>query len=112
MELLSYRHLTYSEVAELLKNLMSSGEEFSHMVSRVYEYASKMVRCVNGGEVVEELVKLGLKEVTAVMLVNNCPGSVDEVRVLLNFESKVFESEELERILEILSGCCRQRTKD
>lgn len=108
MELLSYKHLTYSEVVEILKKFMESEEEFSHMVSRVYEYASKMVKCVSGLEVVKELVgKLGLKEITAVMLVNNCPGSVDEVRALLNFESKTFDTEELNKVLEILNSCCQ-----
>ncbi|MEM0453867.1 MAG: hypothetical protein QXO98_04355 [Sulfolobales archaeon] len=107
MELLSYKHLTYSEVVEVLKKLMES-EEFSHMVSRVYEYASKMIKCDSGMKVVEELVKLGLKEITAVMLVNNCPNSPDELRVFLNFESRTFETEELNKVLEILSSCCSQ----
>lgn len=76
------------------------------MVSRVYEYASKMVRCVNGDEVVNRLIKLGLKEITAVMLVNNCPKSVDEIKLLLNFEGKTFKDEELDKVLEVLSSCC------
>lgn len=106
MELLFYKHLTYSDVMKLLKNLLDSGEEFSYMVSRVYEYASKMARCVSSDEVVDGLIKLGLKEITAVMLVNNCPSSRDEVKALLNFESKTFTDEELEKVLEILSSCC------
>ncbi|MCS7108150.1 MAG: hypothetical protein RMH77_01040 [Sulfolobales archaeon] len=105
MELLTYRHLTYSEVVEILRKLMES-KEFSHMVSRVYEYASKMVKCVDGAKVVEELVKLGLKEITAVMLVNNCPNSVDEILTLLNFEGRTSEQEELNKISEILKSCC------
>lgn len=106
MRVLSYRHLTYSEVAELLKKLMDSSESVSSMITRVYEYASRMSRCSRGGEVVNELVGMGFKEVTAVMLVNNCPRSLDEVRTLLNFEDRVPDAEVLDRALKLLSDCC------
>lgn len=109
MELLSYKHLTYSEVARLLKKLIDSSEKVSHMVSRVYEYVSKLSKCSSSDEVVNELTsKVGLKEVTAVMLVNNCPNSVDEVRIYLNFEGKVFDEDSLNEIVDILSKCCTE----
>lgn len=109
MELLSYKHLTYSEVARLLKKLIDSGEKVSHMVSRVYEYVSKLSKCSSSDEVVNELTsKVGLREVTAVMLVNNCPNSVDEVRIYLNFEGKVFDEDSLNEIVDILSKCCTE----
>jgi DNA-directed RNA polymerase subunit F len=109
MELLSYKHLTYSEVARLLKKLIDSGEKVSHMVSRVYEYVSKLSKCSGSDEVISELTsRLGLKEITAVMLVNNCPNNVDEVRIYLNFEGKTFDENSLNEIVNILSKCCTE----
>ncbi len=107
MKVLSFKHLTYSEVAKLIKKLMDyEGSSVSHMVSRVFEYVSKLSKCKEPEPVLNELTNLGLKEVTAVMLVNNCPNSVDEVRALLNFEEKTADDELLNRILEIVGKCC------
>lgn len=107
MKVLSFKHLTYSEVAKLIRKLMDyEGGNVSHMVSRVFEYVSKLSKCDEPEPVVSELINLGLKEVTAVMLVNNCPKSTDEVRAFLNFEEKAVNEELLNKILEVVSRCC------
>lgn len=106
MKILSYKHLTYSEVVKLLKKLVDSGEGVSSMMMRVYEYVTRMNKCDRGDEIVSKLIDMGFKEVTAVMLVNNCPKSLDEVRVMLNFEDRTPDTDVLEKVLEILGSCC------
>jgi len=109
MELISYKHLPYSAVAKLLKGLMESDEEVTHMVTRVYEYARKVGKCLEADELVNEISKLGLNEITSVIIVNNCPKDLNELRILLNFESKEPDEGILKKVLDVIGECCRSK---
>lgn len=103
---------------EALKQLTKAyerivGKEASapFMISRTLEYLKRFSKVEP--EKVEELRGLlenyGLREESIVMLINICPETVDEARVLLEYEEKFIESKVVEEIVEKLKQYCKKQ---
>lgn len=79
----------------LLKTL-----EYLKKFSKVDPESAKTLRDI--------LRKYGLKEETIVMIINICPTSIDELRVLLDLEEKMIETKTLEEIIDVLKKHCKE----
>ncbi|MEM2024943.1 MAG: RNA polymerase Rpb4 [Desulfurococcaceae archaeon] len=83
----------------------------SLLSSRVLEYLSKFSKlpAEKTNEFREKLNELGLKEGTAVMVMNICPKNLDELRPLLILEEKTPEPAVLDKIVELTKEYCLER---
>jgi len=84
-------------------------EEGSPLVQRTIMYLSTFTKCdpEAAKQVYEKLRnEFGLKDITASMIVSLVPRTIDEIRVMLDFEDKLLETEELEKIVELLKNAC------
>ncbi len=106
MRIVNYRNITYSEVYKIIGKLRDSKYPVDQITVRVHEYAEKFSKCSRAEELVKELKKMGLLEITAVMIANIVPKDPDEVRILLNFESRSLSSEDIGSILSKVKEFC------
>jgi len=93
---------------ERLRELGVPDSELSTVAS-IHEYTSKFSKCSpnDAKEIFEVLTKeIGFKHVTAAMIINIVPTTLDELRMLLQFEPQVPEEEVLEKVLELLRERC------
>lgn len=104
--------ISNSEALKILKEHYERERETtgttSLLVQRVLEYLHKFSKIPP--EKVEELrknlVAMGLKDGSIVMIMNICPTTTDELRTLLVLEDKVFETEQLDKMLSLLKEYC------
>ncbi|MEM2021340.1 MAG: hypothetical protein QXP80_03830 [Zestosphaera sp.] len=108
MKVIASRNATYAEVRRILEGLSERGVELESIEIRVLDYIRKFTRCRRGDELVEELSKMGLSEITAVMIANIVPRDLDTLRILLTFESKTFENEFLNNVLNTVNAYCTE----
>ncbi|MCS7099744.1 MAG: hypothetical protein RMH84_03980 [Sulfolobales archaeon] len=80
------------------------------LAKRTMELAESLKRCENPEKLYEELVKLGLSDLTASMVVDTAPKSIDEVRILLSFESSSSVGEIVSRVVELVSTYCYKQS--
>ncbi|MEM1695306.1 MAG: RNA polymerase Rpb4 [Desulfurococcaceae archaeon] len=108
----SVRMLSNPEALAHLKKYVEKTRETTGtvplLVSRVLEYLSKFskIPIEKAEELREKLLLKGFKEETVVLIMNTCPRSVDELRALMEFEDKVYETSILEDVLNTLSEYC------
>lgn len=84
-------------------------EEVSPLVQRTMVYLSTFTKC--DPDVAKQVYgrlrdEFGLKDLTASMIVSIVPRTIDEIRVMLDFEDRLIETEELEKIVELLKNTC------
>ncbi len=93
-------------VKKILVRRLEEDSEAPEVIIRTLNYAEKFTKCDENRveELLEKLVELGFNEITASMIVSICPTTIEELRVLLVFESKTWEKEELEKVLELLKN--------
>ncbi len=85
------------------------------IMDRTLEYLAKLSKC--GHEEARRarrrlIEELGFDSRTAAILVSILPESIHEARVMLDFEKRLVETEELERALEILREECGSREEE
>ncbi|NPA05536.1 MAG: hypothetical protein GXO09_05535 [Crenarchaeota archaeon] len=95
--------------AIVARRLNEDREETSLVVESTYRYLEMFSKC--GEEEAEKAYRmlreeLGLKDITAAMLVSILPETIDEVRIMLDFEGRLLETSEIEKIIEILKSTC------
>ncbi len=103
----SKKPITIHEAKEILERSVSAADlESDQLLMRTLDYLNKFSK-VDGAtarRMVERLVsEVGLTEEEAVEVVNILPGSVEELRTIVNGWRKMLGTEVLERILSILS---------
>jgi len=78
---------------------------------RFLEYGEKIIKCSPeaGEELFEELLKLGLKEVTASQIIDISPSDISILKMLMSFEDKMPSNDVLEKILELVRDYCGDR---
>ncbi len=114
VEVLNEEHLSNPEALKILKKIVGIIEEKEGSVSpllvktlRYLSISSKMEPDV-AIALKKKLRNYGLKDETIVMLINICPQTIDETRILLELEDKVFETDEIEEILETVKPYCKE----
>ncbi len=108
MKIINYRNIPYAEVTKIIKGLMEKGVELDQITMRVYEYVSKFTKCKKASELVSTLTSAGLREITAVIIANILPRSVDELKALMNFEDEIPGEDKLNEILSKINEVCPQ----
>jgi DNA-directed RNA polymerase subunit F len=104
VKILKERRLTLAEVKKILEERSTKGE-LSYIQRVTLDYATKFsqLSVEKSIEIVKRLIEnFGISESTAIQIVNAVPKSIDELRVFLTNEQKIFTEEELNRILKIL----------
>jgi len=115
---LSYERISFRDIPiplakkyieEYIETLRRYGLEEGSVTQSMYEYVSKFSKCdpERVEELYEKLVKeIGFKEVTASMIINIVPTTIDELRTLLQFEASVPDESVLSKVLELLKEYC------
>ncbi|MBS7249757.1 MAG: DNA-directed RNA polymerase subunit F [Candidatus Freyarchaeota archaeon] len=104
VKILKERRLTLAEVKKILEERSMKGE-LSYIQRVTLDYATKFsqLSVEKSIEIVKRLIEnFGVSESTAIQIVNAVPKSIDELRVFLTNEQKIFTEEELNKILKIL----------
>ncbi len=104
VKILKERRLTLAEVKKILEERSMKGE-LSYIQRVTLDYATKFsqLSVEKSIEIVKRLIEnFGISESTAIQIVNAVPKSIDELRVFLTNEQKIFTEEELNRILKSL----------
>lgn len=106
--ILRRRYISLHEAREFLEARMKSQIKIGDVHERTWSYLS--IFGSKSGEsarrAFESLKKLGLKDETAVNLLNICPESEGEVRSILVMEESTYDPELVSNILAILRKFC------
>jgi DNA-directed RNA polymerase subunit F len=105
--IVSETNLTLAEIVEILEK-EESKRELSTLERYTLDYARKFAKIKDpqsARKAVKQLMEeIGLPEEIAVQLVNIAPRDPGEVRLILAPLTKVFEEEDLRRIIEIIKS--------
>ena len=105
--IVSETNLTLAEIVEILEK-EESKRELSTLERYTLDYARKFAKIKDpqsARKAVKQLMEeMGLPEEIAVQLVNIAPRDPGEVRLILAPLTKVFEKEDLRRIIEIIKS--------
>lgn len=93
---------------KMLEDLAERGVELESIELRVLDYLRRFNKCKKADELVKELEKQGLSEITAVMIANIVPKDIETLKILLNFENKSLEEESLNEIVKTVSAYCSE----
>lgn len=107
-EVVARRYLTIPEALAILGARSEEGE-LTDVARKTLEYLRQFSKTdpESARRIVIEVSELGVSEEVAVMLANICPSSTDEVRTVLAYDKKkLYTTEEVEKILEILMRYC------
>jgi len=104
VKITSEKLLTIPTVGKLLMD-ESAKRDLSSIEQVTLEYARKFGKTMpeKTEQIIEKLSELKIPPEIIVQLVNILPSSRDELRIILAPLSRVFETEELDRILAILN---------
>ncbi len=109
MQIVSKEYIPVPVAKGILARRLGEDKEVSPMLESTYHYLTLFSKC-GEGEAAEAYRKLredfNLKDITAAMLVSIMPETIDEVRIMLDFEDRLLETEEIEKILEVLHTTC------
>ncbi len=106
MRIINYRNIPYAEVERIIRELMERKVELDQITMRVFEYVSKFNRCKRAEDLVKALKDMGFKEITAVIIANIVPKSIDELKVLMIFEGEIPSEERLNEVLSKVKEIC------
>ncbi len=104
VKILKERLLNLAEVKKILEERSSKGE-LSYVQRVTLDYATKFsqLSVEKSSEIVKKLIEnFGISESTAIQIVNAVPKSINELRVFLTNEQKIFTEEELVEFLKTL----------
>ncbi|RLG82124.1 MAG: hypothetical protein DRO09_01015 [Thermoprotei archaeon] len=108
LKITDYKNVPYGKILDVIKELLLSGRELDQIALRVNEYVNKFNKCSNYESALKKLLELGLKDVTAVLIVNIVPSTIDELKPLMNFEGEVPSKDKLEEIIKVIKSECIQ----
>ncbi len=107
MKVLEVRNIPLALVRKKLVESQERGFVVRSIAKRTMELADLLNRCEQPEELYGKLLDLGLKDITASMLVDVAPKSEEEVKILLNFEESVSD-DVISKILELVNTYCHR----
>ena len=110
MKILEVSNIPLALALKKLLECEKKGLVVKGLAKRTMELAESLKKCEDPEKLYEELVKLGLSDLTASMVVDIAPRNIDEARILLNFESSSNISEIVSRIVELVSTYCYKQS--
>ncbi len=114
VEIIEEKHISNVEAYRILKEAIEKIKEYEGSVPpflvKTLTYLSKSSKLTpeEAESLKNTLLKYGLKEETAIMIVNICPQTLDELRTLLELEEKYIDTETAEEILKMVKSYCRE----
>ncbi|MET1101682.1 MAG: hypothetical protein ABWW69_04310 [Pyrodictiaceae archaeon] len=111
-QILSQEFVPIPVAKEIVKKVKEQGTS-NPIIERTLEYLSRFSKCdaKRALEAMRELTeKLDFSPITATILVNIVPKTIDEARVLLDFEKRLVETETLEQALDIIRRKCLEES--
>ena len=114
IEILSEKHITNVEAYEILKKIIKKIEEHEGAVPplllKTLNYLShaKKLDPEAASSLKRTLEKYNLKPETIIMIVNICPETVDELRILFEPEERFIDTETTNEILQTVKTYCQQ----
>ncbi len=112
VEIVEEKHVSNPIAKDLLerfiKRLEATSGTTTMLIHRTMEYLNKFSKldASDAKALDRELQAFSLKPETRVMIVNICPSTLDELRTLLVLEERTIDTEEAERILDIVNKYC------
>ncbi|MCX8184224.1 MAG: hypothetical protein RMI56_05020 [Sulfolobales archaeon] len=106
MKILGVNNIPLALALKKLLECEKKGLVVKGLAKRTMELAEALKKCEKPEKLYEELIKLGLSDLTTSMVVDIAPRSADEVRILLNFESSSNIDNLLPQIVELVSTYC------
>lgn len=114
---MSYDILGYHEIPgalarkfikEYIERLRQRGEQPPELLVMLVQNLDKVSKCSEDSaeRLYKELISMGFKEITASMIVDIRPMTIDELRMLLLFEPRVPDEDVLKKVLELLDQLC------
>ncbi|MCS7097438.1 MAG: RNA polymerase Rpb4 family protein [Candidatus Methanomethyliaceae archaeon] len=97
--------LSLPQVKKLLEKRFSEGEP-NYLQKITYDYVTKFSKLPSekAEELLNKLKAEGISPESAAQIVNIMPSVIDELRVLVSTEKKLFLPSELEKILSIINS--------
>ncbi len=117
VEILKEEHVSNVEAYKILKKVIQQIEEHEGSVPpllvKTLTYLSKSSKLTpeEAISLKNVLLKYGLKQETAIMIVNICPETLDELRILFELEEKFIDTETANEILKIVQSYCSKKEK-
>ncbi len=114
VEVLEEKHVSNPEAKEILEKLVKRLEVTTGtttlLIQRTLDYLRKFSKMEpeDAEALSRELDSFNLKTETKIMLINICPETLDELRPLLILEERLIETEEAEKILDVVNKYCRK----
>lgn len=105
MKILEVRNIPLALVRKKLAESQERGFVVRSIAKRTMELADLLDKCEQPEELYGKLLNLGLKDLTASMVVDIAPRNEEEVKILLNFEESV-SNEVVSKILELVNTYC------
>ncbi len=104
MEIVESKEIPIPLAKKLFEKRME--QEVTDIQRKTYDYLTRFTKIPPDKceELLNKLQELGFKRITCVQLINICPESVDEARVLMNFEDRTVTTEELEQVVELIKS--------
>ena len=111
-EILEEKHIPNPMAKELLEKVVRvleiSGYTPTMLIHKTLDYLRKYSKMSSdrANALDRELQAFNLKPETRIMIINICPETLDELRTLLVLEERIIETEEAEKILDIVKKYC------
>jgi DNA-directed RNA polymerase subunit F len=116
VEVLEEKQLSNSEAYLILKKIVSKIQEKEESVPpllmKTLNYLSKFTEKINpeaASSLRKTLEQYGLKPETIIMIMNICPQTLDELRILLVLEEKVIDTDTANEILGHVKTYCTSK---
>lgn len=118
VKILREEHLSNPEAYKVLKEIVKKIEEkegsVPFLLSKTLHYlsrASKM-EAESAMALKKVLSKYNLKPETIVMIINVCPKTLDELRILFELEERIIETDEAQEILDTIKPYCTESKEE
>ncbi|ABN69877.1 DNA-directed RNA polymerase, subunit F [Staphylothermus marinus F1] len=114
VEILEEKLLSNPEAYKLLKKAVDKIQEregsVSMLLSKTLHYLSEFSKMEpESSEALRNVLKnMDLKDETIIMIINICPQTLDELRILFELEEKVIDTETAQQILETIKPYCKE----
>jgi DNA-directed RNA polymerase subunit F len=101
---------TLQYIEKYIERVKEESATTPSLALKVQEYLRKFshIPSDRANELRSKLEELGLKEESIVMIMNICPGSIDELVAILQVEEKTFERGLLETIINTIRDYCTE----
>ncbi|WP_440058942.1 DNA-directed RNA polymerase subunit F [Thermogladius sp. 4427co] len=112
LNIIEQKLLSNPEVYHLLSGVIEKIREKEGNVplilSKTFSYVEKhsKIRPEEVQSAISFLKGLGFKDETIVMIINICPKTVDELRILLDYEERYIEENTLKEVVEYMKNVC------